>query len=185
MSTKDRVKAFRKRRQKVNKRFITLYLGKKCLICGETRMKLLRTHERDGLKHPPFIFMDTKQLINVYLKSGRVVRVCERCHRKTHSLMDKGIISWELAQFYIKEFLKTNPPMKKYAHQWAWDKFMETRVRNKQLEFPVEVETEKSKLELEKERLLAEERLHHREIPRYEGSVLGDNWQQVECEDDL
>lgn len=189
MNTKDRVKAFRKRRQKINKRFITVYLGKRCLICGEQRMSLLRTHEKNGIKHPAFIFMDTKELVEVYLKTNRVVRVCERCHRRVHSLMDRGIISWDEARYYIGKFVpveldytkdmfdKNKAPTKR-QREWAWEKFRDTYLRNKQLEFPFEVEIVPTELEKLVAQALEEERLHHNEVPCCEGSLI-EGWDAV------
>ena len=176
---KDCKKKLRNRKRGVKRALITRYLGKLCVICGE---KGTTSHEKYGQPHRDLLNASYKEL-KQNCKSGRFVKVCYGCHQKVHSLMDRDITSLEITQHYVKEFLKTNPPKERYAHLWSWDRFIDVKLNKpvgQQLELPVEVETVKTKMELEVERALAEE---HRNVPHIEGSLIDGTGRIVETED--
>lgn len=152
-------KKLRKKKRGVKRALITRYLGKQCVICGE---KGTTSHEKFGIPHPDLLNTPFK-VIKQNCKSGRFVKVCHSCHQEAHSLIDRGIVDWDLVKHYVKEFLKTNPPKTYYARLWKWERFLDTKIKPKpvgqQLELPVEVETVKTKLELEQERIAEKHRL--------------------------
>jgi len=84
-------KVYKKKKLVVKRGLITRYLGKKCVVCGETRRKLLRSHEKYGNPHPNLSDISLKEL-KENCKSGRFVRVCARCHGKSGDLLAKGLI---------------------------------------------------------------------------------------------
>lgn len=177
-------KILRNRRRGVKRALITRCLGKQCVICGG---KGTTSHEKFGKRHPDLL-NTTFEEIKQNCKSGRFVKVCHSCHQEVHSLRDRGIVDWDIAQHYVREFVKTNPPKDYYPRLWSWEKFLYTKIIPKplgqQLELPIEVETIKTKRELEVERALKEDSLHHRGIPRYEGSIIDGTFHEVEAEEE-
>lgn len=136
----DRKRAIehRKKKSKIRRGLVTRYLGKVCVICGEKRMKLMRSHEKYGEPHPKLLDTPLDE-IKKNCKSGRFVRVCAKCHGKAQDLLDKGI-GWDYARFYIKEFMESDPPIETNAHLRAWHKWMRDNIRDRQLRLPIEVE---------------------------------------------
>ncbi len=177
MNSTERVAKHRKKKSKTFRWLITHYLGRVCVVCGETQIRKLRSHEKFGQPHPDIVNTPLAE-VKANCKSGRFVRVCERCHRKAHSLIDREIVDWDTIQHYIKEFVKANPN----GNRWAWDRFIDVKLNKpvgQQLELPVEVETVKTKLELEQERVMAENRLKFKQREIEED----DNWED-NLEDD-
>ncbi len=133
---KDCVKAYaknyaKKRRQRLwaeRKPIIDKWLGKECIVCGEMRYALLRCHEKFGVEHEPLLSIPLKE-VETNCREGRFVRVCERCHRKAHSLINKGVFSWTEISSLIKEFLDTNPPMTQKQHTCKWRSWLKRRLK--------------------------------------------------------
>jgi hypothetical protein len=134
---RKRARDYKKKKWAKRKRIINKHLGKECVVCGEKRAKLLRCHEIYGKPHPPLLDTPLEE-VKANCESGRFVRVCARCHGKSHSLMDKGIVTWEVIKFYIREFLQTEPPFDNYAHLRAWHKYVREKIRVRQLPLPIE-----------------------------------------------
>jgi hypothetical protein len=96
------------------------YLGTECTVCGTSDD--LRAHEKFGKPHKKLMDSKLKE-VEENCKSGRFVRVCEKCHRKSHALIDDGIVDWETVKDNIQTFYDTNPPKEDTAHRRAWQKF--------------------------------------------------------------
>lgn len=124
---RDHARRRRERLWEERKPIIDRYLGTKCVICSETRHNLLRCHEIFGNDHKPLLETPLDE-VEENCRSGRFVRVCEKCHRKAHSLMKKGIIGWAEIVSLIKEFLATNPPFIEKKHQQQWRKWRKKRL---------------------------------------------------------
>lgn len=110
------------------------YLGNKCEICGETDDSLLRAHEKFGKPHKKLMDTTLKE-VRKNCEIGRFVRVCEKCHRKSHALIKDGIDGWETIKNDIKRFYDTNPPKETAAHHRAWQKYRKILANKGQLSF--------------------------------------------------
>jgi hypothetical protein len=133
---RERAREHRKKEWEKRRRIISRYLGKKCVVCGQDTIKFLKCHEIYGKPHPKLLDTPLED-VKANCKSGRFARVCARCHGKAHSLMGKGIMSWDDIQFYIKEFLHTDPPFENDAHLRAWHRYVRTNTRGHQLSLPM------------------------------------------------
>lgn len=129
----------RDKKWKKCRRIINRYLGEKCVVCGEQRERRLRCHEIYGKPHEKLLDTPLEE-VEANCKTGRFARVCARCHGKAHALMDKGMVSWDIIQFYIKEFMESDPPIETDAHLRAWHKWMRDNIQDRQLRLPIEVE---------------------------------------------
>lgn len=110
------------------KPIIDKWLGTKCVVCAETGYDLLRCHEQFGIEHKPLLETPIEEVESNCVER-RFVRVCERCHRKAHSLMNKGFFSWTEISSIIKEFLTTNPPMTQKKHTCIWRSWLKKRLK--------------------------------------------------------
>lgn len=175
----DRKRAREHNKQKWDKRRRTMnrYLGKNCIVCGEKRGWLLRCHEKFGEPHKKLLDTSLEE-VKANCKSGRFVRVCARCHGKAHSVIDKGIVDWELIKFYIKEFLETDPPTENDAHLRAWQKFMREKIGVKQLPLPMEVESPPPTAKSEQHHV-------HRGVPIVVGSLVDESKTMLVYPDEL
>lgn len=98
------------------KPIIDKYLGTQCVLCGDTRYERLRCHEIHGNPHP-YLCSTSLVVVEENCKTGKFVRVCARCHGKSHALMDKGFV-WEEIRVEIKKFLKSLPKYEKQLLAW-------------------------------------------------------------------
>lgn len=137
---RKRAKKYREKKWKQCRHIIDKYLGKECVVCGEKRDRLLRCHEIYGQPHSKLLETPIKE-VEDNCKSGRFARVCARCHGKAHSLMDKGIVSWDVVRRHIKEFMDSNPRDESEAHLRDWHKWIRDKIQIIQLELPMELET--------------------------------------------
>jgi hypothetical protein len=113
---------------------IEKYLGDKCVICGSGNR--LSSHEVFGQPHKHLIDTPVNE-IEANCKSGKFERVCEKCHRKIHSLIGKGIRDWSRIKFILEVFYKTNPPQQQNTHLVAWHKWLRSNHEGKQLVMPL------------------------------------------------
>lgn len=163
---RKRARDHRKREWTKRRRIISRYSGKQCVICGEKSPWLLRCHEIHGKSHPKLLDTPPEE-VKANCRSGRFNRVCARCHGKAHALMDKGIVSWDVIQVYIKEFLQTDPPFKNDAHLRAWHRYVRDRIRVKQIPLPIEIENGSVQQ--------AAKPYVYAGIPQIKGSLIEDN----------
>lgn len=175
----DGQRATEHRKKKWDKchRILNRYLGKNCVVCGEVTDKLLRCHEKFGEPHKKLLDTSLEE-VKANCKSGRFVRVCAGCHGKAHSVIDKGIVGWELIKFYIKEFLATDPPIENDAHLRAWQKFMREKIGVKQLPLPMEVESPQPTAKSEQPHV-------HRGVPVVVGSLVDESKTMLVYPDEL
>jgi hypothetical protein len=128
----DQQRAIAHRQKEWDKRrkVISEQLGDKCVVCGEEATRLLRCHEKHGKPHPKLLDTPIEE-VEKNCREGKFIRVCESCHRKAHSLMEKWLdLKWDLIAKCIKDFYSTNPPEENNAHLRAWQKWRDDFIDN-------------------------------------------------------
>lgn len=90
---KERDRIYSRNTRIKRKNLIEESLGKNCFICGDDGRISFASHRKDGLKHKKFS-SSTLNEIQIELQSLEYVRLCYRCHKCVHWLMDYFNMSW-------------------------------------------------------------------------------------------